>query len=62
MNLKGVKTLSKSEQKMIHGGGPSRRCSSSCVGVEIGVPYGCYHQNDCNCPGVCTVGAGCQAM
>ncbi len=59
LNLKGVKTLGKIGQKAIHGG-KAGKCSSSCVGKPIGVLYACYHNNDCGCPGVCTVSAGCQ--
>lgn len=59
MNLKGVKALSKIEQKAIHGGNAGK-CSDSCSPPSTG-QFECYHSNDCLCPGVCT-SQGCQPI
>lgn len=61
LNLKGVVALGREQLKIINGGNQAR-CSSACPPPHLiqGHIGECYWQGDCNCPGICTGGAGCQ--
>lgn len=50
MNLKGVMSLDKAQQKEING--TAKRCNGNCAGRPDGAR--CYYQGHCSCPGECS--------